>query len=112
MAADITRPFLSAATPADDSGAVATGASIELAFSEAVKAGSGKIFVTNGATQAYLGRDGLLHTRIVGATDTRTIDIADTSQVTIAGNQVTIHPAADLLGGTAYSVVMEAGVLA
>ncbi|GGY69746.1 Ig-like domain-containing protein [Pseudoduganella albidiflava] len=105
------RPFLSAATPADDSGAVATGAHIELTFSTAVKAGSGKIYVTNGATQTYLGRDGLLHTRIVGATDTRAIDIGDTSQVTIAGNKVTIDPAADLLGNMAYSVVMEAGVL-
>lgn len=112
MPIDTIRPLLSAATPADNSGTVAVGAGIELTFSETVKAGSGKIFVTNGATQAYLGRDGLLHTRIVNATDTRTIDIADSSQVTISGNKVIVNPSADLLGGTRYSVVMEAGVLA
>ena len=50
------------------------GPPIELTSPEAVKAGSGKIYVTNGATQTYLGRDGLLHLRIVNATDTRAID--------------------------------------
>ncbi|QGZ41111.1 Ig-like domain-containing protein [Pseudoduganella flava] len=111
MPTDKTRPLLTSATPADDSGAVAVGADIVLTFSEAVKAGSGKIFVSNGATQTYLGADGQLHTRIVNATDTRAIDIADTSQVTIAGNKLTLNLAADLRGGTGYSVIMEGGVV-
>ncbi|KQV88543.1 hypothetical protein ASD15_25990 [Massilia sp. Root351] len=104
-------PVLTSATPADNTGSVHAGANIVLNFSAAMRAGSGYITISDGATQTYMGRDGLLHTRLVGATDTRTISIADASQVTINGNQVTINPSADLKAGLSYSVQMGSGVL-
>jgi uncharacterized protein YjiK len=47
----------------------------------------------------------------VGAGDTRTISIGDTSQITFSGNTVTINPTANLLSGSSYSVTYAAGVL-
>eukprot|EP01032_Pedospumella_encystans_P028589 gene28589-32290_t len=43
--------------------------------------------------------------------DTRPISIADASQVTINGNQVTINLSSDLKAGLTYSVQMGSGVL-
>jgi methionine-rich copper-binding protein CopC len=106
-----TAPVLTSATPADNSGAVSASANIVLNFSSAVHAGSGYITISDGATQTYMGRDGLLHTRLVGVTDTRTISIADASQVTINGSQVTINLSSDLKAGVSYSVQMGSGVL-
>src|SRR5450830_387404 len=111
MPADQIRPTLTSATPADDSNAVARGASIELTFSEALRAGTGKFYITNGATQTSFGADGQPKVRIVQATDTRVIDVSDSSQVTIVGNKVTINPTADLKAGTGYSVVIDPGAL-
>lgn len=111
MPADLIRPTLLSATPADDSNAVARGASIELTFSEALRAGTGKFYITNGATQTSFGADGQPKVRIVQATETRVIDVNDTSQVTIVGNKVIINPTADLKAGTGYSVVIDPGAL-
>ncbi|WP_160818633.1 Ig-like domain-containing protein [Nitrosomonas oligotropha] len=64
-------------------------------FNQAIKAGSGYIVISNGS-------------------DTRAIDITDTSQVTftnIFSGAVTVKPAADLIPGTAYTVQMTAGVI-
>lgn len=107
----VSAPVLSSATPADNTGAVSASANIVLNFNSAMHAGSGTITITDGATQTYMGRDGQLHTRLVGATDTRTISIADASQVTINGNTVTINLSADLKAGVSYSVQMGSGVL-
>jgi methionine-rich copper-binding protein CopC len=107
----VSAPVLTSATPADNTGSVQTGANIVLNFSSAMRAGSGYITISDGATQTYMGRDGLMHTRLVGATDTRTISIADASQVTINGNQVTINLSSDLKAGLTYSVQMGSGVL-
>ncbi|CAN7714210.1 Ig-like domain-containing protein [Pseudoduganella sp. LjRoot289] len=104
-------PVLTSATPADNTGAVSASADIVLNFSAAVHAGSGYITISDGAMQTYMGRDGLLHTRMVGATDTRTISMSDTSQVSISGGQVTINLAADLKAGLSYSVQMGSGAL-
>ncbi|MFF8802830.1 MULTISPECIES: ExeM/NucH family extracellular endonuclease [unclassified Methylobacterium] len=90
---DQTAPRLVAATPADNALKVAVGASIVLTLSEAVKAGSGTITITDGAG------------------DTRAIAVSDTSQVSISGTTVTINPAADLKAGTAYDVIVPAGTL-
>lgn len=63
-------------------------------FIQAVNAGSGYIMISNGS-------------------DTRTIDITDTSQVTFTNSffsAVTIKPSADLIPGTSYTVQMTAGV--
>lgn len=64
-------------------------------FNEAIKAGSGYILISNGS-------------------DTRAIDITDTSQVTFTNSfsgAVIIKPSADLIPGTSYTVQMTAGVL-
>lgn len=107
----VSAPVLTSATPADNAGAVSASANIVLNFSAAVHAGSGYITISDGATQTYMGRDGLMHTRLVGATDTRTVSISDASQVTINGNQVTINLSSDLKAGVSYSVQMGSGVL-
>jgi methionine-rich copper-binding protein CopC len=65
---------------------------IELYFDENVVAGSGDILISNG-------------------TDTRTISIDDTSQVTFRRDRVTIDPAEDLLGDTTYSVQIPNGAI-
>lgn len=90
---DSSGPTLTAATPADDAAAVAAGSNIVLTFDEAVAAGTGNIVISNGAG------------------DTRTIAIGDTSQVTIAGNTVTINPTADLAAGSTYDVTLASGVI-
>ena len=107
----VSAPVLTSATPADNTGSVSAGANVVLNFSGPVHAGSGFITISDGATQTYMGRDGQLHTRLVGATDTRTISIADASQVTINGSQVTINLSSDLKAGLTYSVQMGSGVL-
>ncbi len=64
-------------------------------FNQAIKAGSGYIMISNGS-------------------DTRTIDITDTSQVTFTNSflsAVTIKPTADLIPGTSYTVQMTAGAI-
>lgn len=88
---DQTAPVLVAATPADNVAKVAPGADIVLRFSEAVRAGTGSITLTDGAG------------------DTRTIAVSDTAQVRITGDTVTINPSADLRPGTAYDVIVPAG---
>ena len=90
---DQTAPTLLAATPADNATGVATGATITLRFSEAVKAGTGAITITDGAG------------------DTRTIAVSDAAQVAIAGDTVTIDPSADLKAGTAYDVIVPKGAV-
>uniref|UniRef100_UPI000AA61847 DUF4347 domain-containing protein n=1 Tax=Azohydromonas lata TaxID=45677 RepID=UPI000AA61847 len=92
---DTAAPVLIAATPADNDDAVAGGANIVLSFDESVFAGSGSIVITNPDDPV----------------DTRTISIADASQVTIAGSTVTINPAADLKGATHYHVRIDATAL-
>lgn len=88
---DQTAPVLVAATPTDNAAKVAPGADIVLRFSEAVRAGTGSITLTDGAG------------------DTRTIAVSDTAQVRITGDTVTINPSADLRPGTAYDVIVPAG---
>ena len=61
-------------------------------FDEAVTPGTGAIVLSNG-------------------TDTRIIDISDTSQVTFSGGKVTINPIDDLIVDTQYNIQMAAGVI-
>ena len=63
-----------------------------LFFDEIVAAGSGDIVFSNG-------------------TNTRIIDISDTSQVTFDYGRVTIYPTEDLIANTTYSVQMASGVI-
>ncbi|WP_200152685.1 beta strand repeat-containing protein [Chromatium okenii] len=74
----------------------AAGSDLKLQFSEAVKAGSGDIIVSNGKG------------------DTHTIPVTDTTQVifdTANTSIVTLNPARDLIAGDAYSITMGSGVI-
>ncbi|MGE7416082.1 ExeM/NucH family extracellular endonuclease, partial [Methylobacterium tarhaniae] len=88
---DQAAPTLVSATPADNATGIAPGADISLRFSEAVKAGTGAITITDGAG------------------DTRTIAVSDAARVAVSGDTVTINPGAGLKPGTAYDVVVPRG---
>ena len=92
---DTTSPTLTSSTPADDGVGVSVNSNIVLTFSETVVAGTGNIVINN--------RD--------DASDTRTIDVTDASQVTISNNTVTINPTNDLRTASAYSVLLASGML-
>ncbi len=94
-AADTTAPTLSSALPLDNAASVSVGANLTLTFSEAVKAGSGNIVVSNAGNAA----------------DTRTIAVTDTTQVSFSGGVLTINPTANLLPGAAYAVTLASGVI-
>ncbi|MFU8814966.1 MAG: Ig-like domain-containing protein [Pseudomonadales bacterium] len=89
---DTTAPTLSSSTPEDDATDVPVDGAIVLNFSENVVAGSGNITITDGS-------------------DTRTIDVTDSSQVSISGSRVTIDPALELDGNSAYHVLIDGGAL-
>ena len=85
---DVIAPTLSSSTPVDNATTVNVGDNVVLTFSEAVVLGTGNITIVNAAD----------------ATDTRTIAVTDTTQVSVSGAVVTINPTADLKVGTAYYV--------
>jgi methionine-rich copper-binding protein CopC len=91
-----SNPLLSWSNPWDDSTEFKVDSNIELYFNEAVMAGSGDIVISNG-------------------TDTRTIAIGDTSQVTFSSskysNFVTIDPTDDMVANTTYNIQMADGVI-
>jgi hypothetical protein len=105
-------PTLVSATPADNSGAVPIGANIVLTFSGSVVATSdATVRIGDGYTQSYIDKAGHTQTRWVGSTDSHTVYLNDTSQVTIIGSTVTINLLNDLKAGVNYSVTMAAGAL-
>ena len=91
---DTTAPTLSSRSPADESTNVAVGSNIVLTFSEAVRAGSGDITITNLTTGGG-----------------RTIAVTDTSQVSFSGSTMTINPSADLSAGNRFEVTFGSGVV-
>ncbi|MCC6070148.1 DUF4214 domain-containing protein [Massilia sp. GCM10020059] len=99
-------------TPADDTtSGVSVTPKIVLAFSQDVFAGSGVIYITDGAAQTVIDRaTGQPKVRIVGATDTRAIDVRDTSHVSFDGERVTITVASALKSGVTYSILVGKGV--
>ncbi|MEI6638709.1 MAG: Ig-like domain-containing protein [Chlorobium sp.] len=90
---DTTGPTLSSSNPTDNAISVAVSDNIVLTFSEAVKAGTGNIVISNGNG------------------DVRTISVNDSSQVTINGSTLTINPTADLSSGSNYNAQLAAGVI-
>jgi Ca2+-binding RTX toxin-like protein len=92
---DTTAPTLTSTSPADEASAVARGANLVLTFSEAVKAGTGTVQITNATNPA----------------DNRTIAVTDATQVSIVGNVLTLNPTLDLLAGASYSVQVAAGAV-
>jgi hypothetical protein len=82
---------------------------LDLAFSTAMAAGGGSIFVTDGSVQTVIDRaTGLPKLRIIGATDTHEIPV---SSLDFDGNHVYLDDLA-LKPGHSYSVVMAPGALA
>jgi hypothetical protein len=97
-------PILLSATPT----VTVEGMSIDLVFNTAMAAGSGTIFITDGAVQTVIDRaTGQPAMRVVGATDTHTISAAS---VSVDGTHVKLN-VAGLLPDHAYSIVMGNGVL-
>lgn len=88
---DTSAPLLANSSPADNAVNVPVGA-IRLSFNEAVVAGTGNIVIGS-------------------ASDTRTIAVTDTTQVTFDGNVATVNPATPLKAGTAYNVQLASGVI-
>ncbi|MGZ5201811.1 MAG: Ig-like domain-containing protein [Telluria sp.] len=93
MAADTTPPQLASSTPADGAIGISQDANVVLKFNELVALGSGKITITDGAG------------------DTRVIDVADASQVSVSGQSVVINPVDSLHTGTSYHVSIDAGAV-
>jgi len=92
-----SNPLLTSSSPVDNASDVAVGDNIALYFNEEIKPASGNIVISNG-------------------TDTRTISINDSSQVTFSdskfgGNQILINPAADLVPNTGYSIRIDNGAI-
>ncbi|NBQ69315.1 MAG: hypothetical protein EBU46_11000, partial [Nitrosomonadaceae bacterium] len=90
-------PLLTSSSPVDNASDFAVGDNIALYFNEEIKPASGNIVISNG-------------------TDTRTISINDSSQVTFSdskfgGNQILINPAADLVPNTDYSIRIDNGAI-
>lgn len=89
---DVTAPTLSSSSPADGATTFVASSNLALTFSESVVLGTGNITIVNAAD----------------ATDTRTISVTDSAQVTVSGAVVTINPTADLKTGVAYYVNVPA----
>jgi methionine-rich copper-binding protein CopC len=92
-----SNPLLISSSPTDDASGVAVGDNVVLSFNEEVKPASGNIVISNGS-------------------DTRTISIDDSSQVTFSdskfgGNQITINPTTDLIPNTAYHIEIDASAI-
>ncbi|MDQ7089939.1 MAG: Ig-like domain-containing protein [Methylococcales bacterium] len=92
---DVIAPTLTSSTPSDNSTSVPVDGSGVLTFSENVVAGTGNIVITNENDSS----------------DTRTIAIDDSTQITISGKTVTINPTADLNANTSYNVQLASGVI-
>jgi uncharacterized protein YjiK len=88
---DTAAPTLLSTSPLDNATGISSSRVI-LTFSENVLPVSGNILISS-------------------ASDTRTIAIGDTTQVTFNGNIVNINPTADLKKGVGYSVTMASGVI-
>ena len=80
--------------PSDNAVAVAVGSNITMTFNENIMAGSGNLIIRNGA-----------------GTDVRTIDINDSTQISISGNTMTINPTNLLLKNTGYYIQLASGVI-
>ncbi|MYM31093.1 hypothetical protein GTP58_22395 [Duganella sp. CY15W] len=96
-------------TPVLLSVTASSSTTITLHFDRAIKAGTGNIVISDGNSQSYMGAGGL-SSRIIGATDTRTLVHNDT-QISYSGQDVTIQLSAALKAGLHYSVTMQSAAL-
>lgn len=74
-------------------GPVPVASTLELTFSEAVRAGSGNLVLSNGSG------------------DTRTISISDSTQVSFNGTRLILKPTADLNPNSTYNLQLASGVV-
>lgn len=88
---DAHSPTLSSSTPLDDASGVTASSNLTLTFSENIKAGTGFIKIVNDDNPS----------------DTRTISVTDSTQVSIVGKVVTINPTGDLSAGGHYHVEID-----
>jgi hypothetical protein len=95
VVADASLPTLASSVPADNASSVYPTSNLVLSFSEAVGAGSGNIVLTN----------------LANGSDTRTIAVTDTAQVSFSGTDLSINPSANLLPGASYAISMASGVV-
>ncbi|MFZ4524196.1 MAG: Ig-like domain-containing protein [Chlorobium sp.] len=91
---DSFAPDLISANPVDGATGVAVGNDIVLTFSEAIQKGTGAIEIHSGSAVGTL----VAH-----------YDVATSSDLTIAGNMLTINPASDLAHGSHYFVTFDEG---
>ena len=87
---DGTPPTVATLSPADNAGGVAVDANLVVSFSENVTAGSGNVTVKNLT-------DGI-----------DTVLVANDTQITFSGSDMTIDPALDLLAAKSYAVQIDA----
>ena len=90
---DTTAPTLDTSVPADGATGFVAGVDIILNYNEVVLAGTGNI------------------TLVASGGSPITIDVTDATQVSIAGNVVTINPTNDLAVSTTYTLTVEAGAI-
>ena len=89
---DNTAPTLDSLSPGSGDRGVAIGANIKLVFSEEIKAGTGTIVLSaNNQSLSF--------------------SMSDTSQVSIAGNTLTINPSNNFAVDTDYTVSIGAGIV-
>jgi len=88
---DRTAPTLTGSAPVDGATGI-VGSHFTLSFSEVVQAGTGNVVIGNG-------------------TDTRTVAIADTTQVRFNGGRVSITLATPLQDNSHYTVQVASGVI-
>jgi len=87
-----------------------SGTTITLHFDTSVACGDGSFVISDGNSQSYIGGSGLA-TRIIGATDTRSIDSANVDLVEYKGTDVVLHLSSPLKAGVGYSVTMGRGTV-
>jgi len=90
---DTLAPTLLSSSPSDNATDIGISNNVTLTFDEAVIAGTGNIVISDSGS------------------DSRTIAVADSSQVSFSGSTVTINPSANLNIGTTYNVQMTGGVI-
>jgi methionine-rich copper-binding protein CopC len=87
-------PTVTTFSPVDGATGVSVGSNIVLTFSEPILKGTGAIEIRSGTSDGAL----IAH-----------YELATSSNLTIAGNTLTINPTADLAGGTHYFVTFGNG---
>lgn len=85
-------PLLISSNPQDDAVDFQSDSDITLRFDEQVQAGQGSIILSNGS-------------------DTRVIDIQDSSQVSFNQGKVILNPAEDLIADTDYHIQISEGAI-